>query len=221
MLSWDAMGAPEDCSEFERDGVGGDGFAQGDIGRIVSRLADPRDGAADVTEVYGELRALAAKLMRSERGEHTLQATALVHEAYVRLVGSQNLEDADRLRFLDAAAVAMRRVLVDHARKAKADKRGGEWERVTLQGVVLDDGENDGFDLLGLQDALAELEVLDPRAAKIVELRFFAGLTGNEIADHLDVSRNTVVRELTHARAWLARRLEGGGDEHASAEGSR
>ena len=189
--------------------------SEDEIERLVGRLAEPQGSTAELGDLYDELRALAAKLMRSERAAHTLQATALVHEAYVRLAGSRNLVGADRLRFLDAAAVAMRRVLVDHARKSKAAKRGGAWERVTLQGVVADEGEEEGIDLLALQESLAELEELDPRAAKIVELRFFAGLTGQEIATHLDVSRNTVVRELTHARAWLARRIEAAGEDHA------
>ena len=190
-----------------------------DIEELVGRLGEPQLSTGNPGDLYEDLRSLAAKLMRSERASHTLQATALVHEAYVRLAGSRNLVGADRLRFLDAAAVAMRRVLIDHARKSKADKRGGEWERVTLQGVVADGGEEEGVDLLLLQEALEELEAVDPRAAKIVELRFFAGLTGQEIASHLDVSRNTVVRELTHARAWLARRIEIGGSHHPTSEG--
>lgn len=159
-------------------------------------------------QLYEELRAVAEQCMRRERADHTLQATALVHEAYLRMLGAKNLAEANRLQFLEAAAVTMRRVLVDHARKDGASKRGANWERVTLQGLLEGGGEEE-LDVLALHDALEELARLDARQARIVELRFFAGMTGQEIADHLRISRNTVVRELTMARAWLHRSLAG------------
>lgn len=165
-----------------------------------------------------ELRQLAGGFMGRERADHTLQPTALVNEAFLRLSKSRNLEGADRLGLLEAAAVAMRRILVEHARRKKAEKRGGAWERVTLMGIVEEAGSVDGVDLLALQEALSEFEALDPRAARIVELRFFGGMTGDEIAEHLSVSRNTVVRELTMARAWLKRAL--GSCEEDEARGS-
>lgn len=156
--------------------------------------------------MYGEMRSVADRLMSGERAHHTLQPTALVHEAYLRLLGGDNVRSMDRLQFLDAAAVSMRRILIDHARGRGAEKRGGAWDRVTLQGMTEDEAGEE-FDVVRLHQALEKLEALDPRQAKIVELRFFAGMTGQEIADHLDVSRNTVVRELTFSRAWLEREL--------------
>jgi len=182
-----------------------------DTDEFIARLLGRVEGLAGETPpldgVYDELKALAERLMRRERRSHTLQATALVHEAYVRLAGSRNLEGADRLRFMDAAAVTMRRILVDHARRVQARGKVTPVEQVTLSGTLDRSGEQD-LDLIHLQDSLVELEELDPRAAKAVELRFFAGMTGGEIAQHLDTSRNTVVRDLAMARAWLKRKLE-------------
>lgn len=164
---------------------------------------------------YGELRRIADRLMGGERAHHTLQPTALVHEAFLRLVDSSALGSIaggpqGRLDYLGVAAVAMRRILIDHARGRTSEKRGGNWKRVTLMGL---DGDPAGasagedVDLLKLDAALEKLAKLDPRQAKIVELRFFSGMTGQEIAEHLGISRNTVVRELTTSRAWLMREV--------------
>ena len=160
-----------------------------------------------LTDLYAELHRIARELMSRERSGHTLQATALVHEAFLRLDPARNLATKDQRELTEAAAVTMRRVLVDHARKSRAEKRGGQWSRVTLQGLVHELATSEELDVLALEDALAEFEKLDPRAAKILELRFFGGLGGEEIADHLGVSRSTVVRELSLARAWLKRAL--------------
>lgn len=162
--------------------------------------------------VYAELRDMAGQLMHNERSHHTLQPTALVNEAYLRLSASpSDSASADRAGFLAAAACAMRRVLVDHARARGASKRGGGWQRVTLMGLEdLEGADGEDVDLIQLDAALATLAELDPRQARIVELRFFSGMSGQEIADHMGVSRNTVVRELTLARAWLQRELTRG-----------
>jgi RNA polymerase sigma-70 factor (ECF subfamily) len=160
--------------------------------------------------VYAELHALARRAMSGERRAHTLQPTALVHEAFLRLVDSRNASAQGRLGFLRAAAVTMRRVLVDHARARGTDKRGGDWARVTLQGLDVEDASEitEEIDLIQLDAVLQQLESLDPRQARMVELRFFGGLTGREIAEVTGVSRQTVVRELTMARAWMRHRLD-------------
>lgn len=166
-----------------------------------------------VADLYAELHRIARELMSRERSGHTLQATALVHEAFLRLDPARNLAAKDQRELTEAAAVTMRRVLVDHARRSKAEKRGGDWSRVTMQGLVHDLATSEELDVLALEDALGEFERLDPRAAKILELRFFGGLGGDEIADHLDISRSTVVRELSLARAWLKRALGAAADD--------
>ena len=182
-----------------------------EAGRLLEQIGAGELGTeALMTAVYAELRGMADRLMVRERAHHTLQPTALVHEAFLRLVGSDNVSEMDRLAFLEAAAVAMRRVLVDHARGRDTQKRGAEWQRVTLQGVDTPDAE-DEVDVVALHEALVELEALDPRQAKVVELRFFGGMTGDEIATRLGVSRNTVVRELELSRAWLRRAMSRGG----------
>ncbi len=175
-----------------------------------------RANPALMERLYAELHAIANRLMRTERGSHTLQPTALVHEAFLRLVDAQKVGAQGRLYFLDAAAVTMRRVLVDHARASSAAKRGGglRQQRVTLSGLANEDAEEEGglgeVDLAALDEALSELATLDERQAKIVELRFFGGMSGQEIADHFEMSRSTVVRDLAFARAWLQRRLRAG-----------
>ena len=178
----------------------------GEFDWILERVdAGEAPSAEFLKDVYGELHRMAQLLMRRENRGHTLQPTALVHEAYLKLGESYDRPE-ERLGYLAAAACAMRRILVDHARKVAAQKRGGDWQRITLNGLR-DDGAESELDLVGLDEALRELTELDARQARIVELRFFSGMQGGEIAELLDVSRSTVVRELTHARAWLAHRL--------------
>jgi RNA polymerase sigma factor (TIGR02999 family) len=158
--------------------------------------------------VYKELRRLAQARLRHEPRGHTLQATALVHEAYVRLVDLDHLTLTDRAHFFAIAARVMRQVLVDHARRKRSDKRGGGATMITLGGVsaavpskALD------VDVLDLDTALEELAAVDERAARIVELKFFVGLTLEETADAVGVSHATVEREWAVAKAWLSRRL--------------
>ena len=156
--------------------------------------------------VHGELRRIAGAHMRRERGDHTLQPTALVNEAFVRLAKQDGQGWQGRAHFLAVAAQAMRQVLVDHARKRNAEKRGGDQQRVTLEDELLP-GDGATFDLLDLHDALAKLEELHPAMARLVELRFFGGLNLEELMELLEQSRRTVDRNWKFARVWLAREL--------------
>ncbi len=156
--------------------------------------------------VYDELRALAQRRMGGERSEHTLQATALVHEAWLRLAGDDEMEWSSRKHFFGAAARAMQRVLVDHARRAKADKRGGGAARVTIS-VMEFAGEGDPERLIALNDATERLEREDARAAEVARLRLYAGLEVADVAKALSVSERTVAREWAYARARLAEML--------------
>lgn len=165
------------------------------------------DSAANWTAVAAEVRAIAEAMMRKERIGHTLQATALVSEAYLRLAGRDDFKDTSRTGFLKLAARAMRRTLVDYARAHNAEKRGGGMRRITLDSA-LSLGQPD-LDLADLDEALQRLEVLDKRAADVVELRFFGGLSMEEVAESLGVSKRTVESHWTFARAWLRRELEG------------
>ena len=160
--------------------------------------------------VYDELRRVAARAMRGERVDHTLQATALVHEAYARLIESE-IDWKSRAQFFSIAARAMRRILVDHARARSAAKRGGGAAKVPLENLTLASHE-DPASFLELDDALTRLATLDSRQARAVELHFFAGLSYEETARALDVSTSTVHRDLKLARAWLHRELRGGAD---------
>src|SRR5262245_29869225 len=152
--------------------------------------------------VYAELRRMAADQISAERAGHTLQPTALVHEAYLRLVDQRTVGWKSRSQFFCLAAQAMRRILVDHARTRGRLKRGGDRERTPLDGVV---GvlEERAEDLVALDEALGRLAAIDPQKARVVELRFFAGLTSQQTADLLSVSLRTVERDWTMARAWL------------------
>jgi RNA polymerase sigma factor (TIGR02999 family) len=155
--------------------------------------------------VYDELRELAARQLRGERRDHTLRPTALVHEAFLRLVG-QRVEVQSRVHFFALAAQVMRRVLVDHARARGAGKRGGGRERVTLEEDAAVEGPRE-IDLIALDGALRELNVIDPAKVRLVELRFFGGLSVDESAGILGVSPSTAAREWRLARAWLYRHL--------------
>lgn len=158
--------------------------------------------AALMTQVYDELRRLARRYMRGERANHTLEATALVNEAYLRLMGQQGVSWQDRAHFFAAAAQLMRHILVDHARAHRAGKRGGEQYQVTLsEGLAVE--ENKSVEVLALNEALEKLARLDARQARVVELHFFGGLTFGEIGYVLDASERTVKRDWTMARAWL------------------
>ena len=152
--------------------------------------------------VYGELRRIARRHLSRERGDHTLQHTALVHEAYLELVEMQ-VGWNDRAHFFAIAARAMRRILVDHARSRNRDKRGGEFVRVGLENAADLPAANRGLDLLVLDDALERLAQIDPRKSEIIEMRYFGGLTQQELADALGVSLATVNRDLIWAKDWL------------------
>ena len=161
--------------------------------------------------IYGELRRVARRYLGRERQNHTLQPTALVHEAWVRLQNDRGAEWQGKTHGLALGAQAMRRVLVDHGRHQKREKRGGG-----VQPVVLDDLLHAAAtravpveDLLTLEAALSRLEAIDPRAAQVVILRFFSGMTSTEVAEHLGLSVRTVEADWTHARAWLKRDLAG------------
>lgn len=169
----------------------------------------PRSHERLLELVYAELHATARGLMSRERVEHTLQPTALVHEAWLRLFKQDEMHWNDRVHFLGVAARCMRQVLVDHARAHGAEKRGAGFRQVTLDEGVLA-GMPDSLELLDLDRCLTRLAELDPRAAQVAEMRIFGGLTVAEIAHNLDVSRRTVDGDWAMARLWLSRALEEG-----------
>ena len=178
---------------------------EGDVTQLLQAVRDGDREALDqlMPLVYDELRALARRQLGRERAGHTLHATGLVHEAYVKIAGGPAIGAVDRAHFLAIAARAMRQVLVDHARRKKAAKRGGEWERTTLtdgSGQV----EFGHEEMLALDEAL---EGLDERQRQVVECRFFGGMEEHEIATALDISERTVRRDWVKARAWLYRTL--------------
>jgi RNA polymerase sigma factor (TIGR02999 family) len=163
-----------------------------------------------VGDVYAELRRLAERYVRRERA-NSVQATELVHEAYLRLARDRPAAFADRGHFVAIAAIAMRRLLVERARRRGAAKRGGDQVLVTLdESVMAGEGPAPPVDLVALDRALTRLADLDPRQARVVELRFFGGLSVEETADALAISPATVKRDWTLARAWLFRELDGG-----------
>jgi len=176
---------------------------------LLKRWSAGDAGALDalLPAVQDELRRLARSYMRRERDGHTLEPTALVNEAYLRLVDQRDVHWASRGHFFAIAAQAMRRVLVDHARAHAAAKRGGGAERVTLSGIPAVGTDRADIDVLWLHEALEGLERLDARQAKVVELRYFAGLSVEEVADAMDISPATVKREWATARLWLAHAL--------------
>ena len=156
--------------------------------------------------VYDELRRLARHYLQNERRDHTLQATGLVHEAYLRLVDQTAASWRDRAHFYSVAAGVMRRVLVDHARSHRAGKRGGQLEKIELdENIALSPAKE--INLVALDDALKDLAKLDSTQSQIVELRFFGGLTVEEVAEVLEISPRTVKREWRLARAWLRHQL--------------
>jgi RNA polymerase sigma-70 factor (ECF subfamily) len=181
-----------------------------EITDLLQEAARP-DGGDEAHErlyeaVYPELRRMAAGLMRRERPDHTLQATALVNEAYIQLVDRARVEWDGRAHFFGAAARAMRRILVDHARRRRADRRGGGARRITLDEAQLPGaGSDEG--LLTINDALERLAAFDPRGARIVELRVFGGLSVPEAAQLLGVSKRTVDGDWAVAKRYLARAL--------------
>lgn len=184
-----------------------------DVPALLSAMAQGDDAAAKrlFPIVYDELHRIAAACMRGERPEHTLQATALVHEAYLRLAGSgaEPARYESRRHFVATAAVAMRRILINHALARAADKRGGGRPEVPLDDIAAEFSRR-SIDLLALEEALERLASLDARQARLVELRFFGGMTFEDCAATLSVSVRTVHYEWTHARAWLRGQIERG-----------
>jgi RNA polymerase sigma factor (TIGR02999 family) len=175
---------------------------------------DPEAAERVLPLVYGELRRIAARQLRREREAHTLQATAIVNEAYLRLIGQPGLEWPSRAHFFAFSAHMIRRILVDHARRRNRAKRGGLSEKITLAEVA-DRAREKSPDLVALDEALSGLEKVDPRKAAVVELKFFAGLTLEEIATQLGISTETVSREWRRARAWLLSALQTNGTNGA------
>jgi len=186
--------------------------------REIARILDKADGLGreEILErlapvVYEELRMIAAAHLRDERPDHTLQPTALVNEAYLRLVGGDHPPWGQRAQFFHAAAEAMRRILIDHARKRRRVKRGGGAMALTLDDALAGSWDHpDRF--LALDEAIRRLEGVDARSADVVRLRYFAGLSVQETAEALGLSERTVKREWTFARAWLHDALREAGD---------
>jgi RNA polymerase sigma factor (TIGR02999 family) len=157
--------------------------------------------------VYDELRRLANRYLRNERPGHTLQTTALVHEAYLKLVGQKQANWQNRVQFFAAAAQVMRHILVDYARSRRAFKRGGDYCRLSLDEAIISSKEKDP-DLLSLNEALNSLAAIDPQQSRVVELRVFGGLTVEDTAAALGISPRTVKREWSMAKAWLHRQIK-------------
>ncbi len=179
-----------------------------EITRLLQDIGGKNSRAVDelLPLVYDNLRRLAGKHLQGERPDHTLNATALVHEAYIKLVDQERVTWQNRAHFFAIAAQAMRRILINYARDRMAEKRGGNTPPITLNEEFMS-GEMRSAQLIDLDDALAELARKNSRQAKIVEYRFFGGLTEDEIAEVMDFSIATVKRDWRFARAWLAREL--------------
>lgn len=180
-----------------------------DLNRLLDRAVDgdPDAAALFMQALYDDFRRVAAAQLRHEPPGHTLQPTALVHEAFLRLIDQKRVHWQGKTHFIAVGAQAMRRILVDHARASKRAKRGGERKRVELEErVMVSPRDND--DVLAIDEALDILATLDPRQAKIVELRFFGGMTNEEVAEVLGISRATVDRQWRAVKAWLREQLE-------------
>jgi RNA polymerase sigma-70 factor (ECF subfamily) len=185
------------------------GSTSADVTMLLSRLAEGDKSVVPqlMPLVYDELRRLAASYMRRERPDHTLQPTALVHEAYLRLVEQRATSWKNRAHFFGVAAQLMRRILVDHARGRLRNKRGGEGQKVSLDEAFVFSPDQSA-EIVDVDEALSRLEKLDPRQCRVVELRFFGGLTVDEAAEALHISPRTVEREWQFARAWLYMELK-------------
>jgi len=186
-----------------------------DVTTLLNKLAagDQEAAAKLVPLVYDELRRLAVRRLRHERPDHTLQATALVHEAYVKLAAQRDAKWQNRAQCFGVASQSMHRILVDYARTQQRIRRGGKQQKVSLEDVVLVSSDR-ADEVLTVHESLSRLEKLDVRQARIVELRYFGGLTVEEIAEVVGISTKTVMRELNVAKAWLYGDLKEG---HADA----
>jgi RNA polymerase sigma factor (TIGR02999 family) len=183
--------------------------APGDITQLLAEARQGNPGAESrlVEIVYSQLHAMARRYMTGERSDHTLQPTVLVHEAFMRLVRSDTGEWSGRTHFFSVAAVVMRRILIDHARQVRAAKRGSGGKLSLDAGIHI--GDEMSEELIALDEALDRLAQLDPRQCRVVELRFFSGLSEEEIAALLDVTPRTVRRDWKTARAWLHSQIAG------------
>ncbi len=183
----------------------------GEITVLLAELSRGNQAVADelFVTIYQELRQLAKSYMAHERDGHTLQPTALVHEAYLRLLGSEGTQWRDRAHFFRTAGQVMRRVLVDYARAGAADKRGGDEQKIPLDETDVLAAPGQSIDLILLDQLLGELQRLHPRAGHLVELRYFIGLSEQEAAEALEISQSTLKREWKFARAWLLSRMNG------------
>ena len=188
-----------------------DGASPSRVTRLLLDWSDGDEHARDevLPLVYDELRRLAALYLLRERHDHTLQPTALVHEAYLRLVDQRQVNWRNRAQFVGLAAVMMRRILVNYARDRAAGKRGGDLQKVPLSDAD-EPGTRQDVDVIVLHDALDQLSAMDSRKSRIVELKFFGGLTTNEIAEVLQLSPATIERDWSFARAWLYDAMSGG-----------
>lgn len=187
--------------------------ASSDATEQLAAVAAGELGAAEALMplVYDELRALAAAFLRHERPDHTLEPTAVVNEAFLRLIDQRKTDWKSRAHFIAVGASMIRRVLIDHARATNAAKRGGSWSRITLDRPL---GKGvDHVEILALNEAMQKLEAADPRQARVVELRFFGGLNSSEVAHVMGVSKRTVESDWAMAKAWLRRELSRGLDD--------
>lgn len=181
---------------------------------VTEILAEMREGSHDAWErllplIYSELRQLAARSLRNEREDHTLQATALVHEAYLRMVGQPKVQWRDRAHFIAAASQTIRRILVDHARTRMRMKRAGRWARIQLDETMGVLPQRD-IDLVALDEAMTKLAEHAPRKAGVVEMRFFGGATVEETAEVFGMTTRSIERDWKFARAWLFREIAKG-----------
>jgi RNA polymerase sigma-70 factor (ECF subfamily) len=188
-----------------------------DVTTLLVAMRDGDDRAADdlLPHVYDQLREIADGLLRHERADHTLQPTALVHEAYLRLIDQRNVSDADRTRFKAIAAKAMQRILIDHARGRQRIKRGRGWRKIGFDDAIASEGSS-GFDVVEVHDALERMREVDERQAEIMRLRLLGGLSMEETALLLDCSTRTIERDWKMGRAWLRRALIDGREETES-----
>ena len=193
--------------------------------QVTAILVDPEIDADErarriLPYVYAQLRAAANMAMAHERSDHTLDATALVHEAYIKLIGNREVPWQNRGHFYTAAAESIRQILLDHARATQRVKRGGGQRPVSLELASVEDLASADFQtMLAVDTAFQRLEGIDPRAARVARLRIFAGLTNTQVAQAMEVSVRTVEREWAFARRWMARELLEGGDDHGLGEG--
>jgi RNA polymerase sigma factor (TIGR02999 family) len=182
-----------------------------DQDEMTTLLGKAEQGEKVATErlmelVYDDFRELAEKYLGQEPAGHTLQPTALVHEAFLRLIDQRNVDWKGRTHFLAIGAKAMRRVLVDHARRRQRQKRGGKRKRITFDDQIVLSSEHDQH-LLAVDDLLVDLQQMDPRQAELVELRFFGGMTSAETAEYLGISKSTADREWRIVKAWMRSKL--------------